>query len=930
MKLIDSKNFEENKRTAPFLTSAQAHNFDVLDDIGITCESSPAKRELSISDIWQLALFMARQGFKVFPLVEQGKIPLFGGWQEKATNNEDTILKWAKLYRNHNYGVLTGNGWFVLDFDHVEPDRIYAEIQRVQETLGSFELGTLVKTGRGYQLYCNCDGFDIRNSHEKRLTDKVDIKGAGGYVVGPGSIHPNGTRYEFCDVDTLRDGIKLTKLPEAALSYILSLQGSRSTTGGHNDNNLRGANSPESRTRRNALDYAKPIPEGERNDTLFRAGCHYREAYGLPTQDIYPLLKEINNNDCEVPTSDSELRTIAESCGRYAPGAPRSAVVEPLTNEECSNEAQSLFQDNKLIELFRRNVQKFHVGDWNIAELLMLSVTSQSVINSDGIQPKLSGESGKGKTHVSRSVLHLLDPRMYRAASFSSKVLFYDDTLTPQMVIFSDDVSLNEDIEEIVRAAMTNWYEPTQRMTLDSKRNPVTLSLQPRLSFWFTSVKTTSTVQLLNRQVEVNVDESPDQDKRVEEHQRGLSASGMPEFYIDEGVELLRSAFLHLHQIDFKVKIPFEDRIKLIDVSNRRNLPIFFDFIKAYCVLNYTAREMDDDGALIATKEDFDNAVNLFDTVAVQQITKLNQTERKIAAVIVGRPLCDLQEIRAVVGLGQTYVYEIIHGKKNSGNKGLLEKIPELTCYYRNDIDPETGSRWGRNRYELPENWSTVDTNERIVYWKEDSEGSDEDQLRSISHYIAQEERNSEHDAEGLFSRLGGVNSDIVHNTNTNFATSEEYETSAPPGYPVTPQRSCEIEPSASSNESKEGVKPETDAQNTLRSISETRSEGDRSTPEINSTRSSSDAADEPQDLSKIRQLLHDYLVFVKQQGEKPRQDLLRSMVANKVKDLSNGRYSLTTILGYYDRLNSEDAQISAIISSICGGELSVRRPLNP
>ena len=39
-----------------------------------------------------------------------------------------------------------------------------------------------------------------------------------------------------------------------------------------------------------------------------------------------------------------------------------------------------------------------------------------------------------------------------------------------------------------------------------------------------------------------------------------------------------------------------------------------------------------------------------------------------------------------------------------------------------------------------------------------------------------------------------------------------------------------------------------------------------------------------------------------------------------KGKDLSNDRYSVTTILDYYDRLNSDDARINILINSICGG----------
>lgn len=86
------------------------------------------KLRVANNPIWSHALFIARQGSKVFPLLERDKKPLLKGWQELATDDEDIILEWAKLYPNHNYGVLTGNGWFVLDFDRVEPDRIYKEI----------------------------------------------------------------------------------------------------------------------------------------------------------------------------------------------------------------------------------------------------------------------------------------------------------------------------------------------------------------------------------------------------------------------------------------------------------------------------------------------------------------------------------------------------------------------------------------------------------------------------------------------------------------------------------------------------------------------------------------------------------------------------------------------------------------------------------
>jgi hypothetical protein len=895
---------------------AEAHNCCRLDENGIACKSLAAKngQELSISYIWQLALFTSRQGYKVFPLVQRDKKPFFKGWQNLATDNESTIFEWARLYPNNNYGILAGNGWFVLDFDLDESDVIDEEIQRVWDKLGSFELGTLVKTGRGYQLYCNCDGFDIRNS-PKRLTDKVDIKGSGGFVVGPGSIHPNGARYEFCDVYTLRDGIKLTKLSEAALGYIMSLQGSQGTADSDNDGNFRSANSPETRIRESVLDYAKPIPVGERNDTLFKIGCHYREVNGLQTNDIYIILKEINSNECGAPLSDSELRVIAESSCRYPAGTPRPAV-EPFSDIECSEEVQGLFQDNKLIELFRRNVQKFHVGDEAVTELLMLSVASMSIINTNGLQPKLSGESGMGKTHSTKTVLHLMHPTIYRSASFSSKALFYDDTLRPKMVIFSDDVNLAPDVEETVRAAMTNWDSATQHITLDGKRNPLTLSLPPRVAFWLTSVSTKSTIQLLNRQVEMNVDESPDQDKRVEQHQRKLAESGLSDFYVDDEVELLRAAFLQLNQISHAVTIPFIDNIKFTNVRNRRNFPIFLDFIKAYCVLNYSARCVDKDRALIAIKQDFDNAIGLFKTVAIQQVTKLNAKERLVASVIRDNSPCDIPTIMDETRLSNSYIYELIHGQYKSDNRGMLEKIPELKFYSKSDVDPKTGDRWGRNHYALPAEWTLVKSYESIVYWEEDQ------QLRPVSDSFGDEFRNSSEGKEAFDDDLDpGLEGDSSTNTSS-FGTSIERETQPPAnGFPLpaTSDRNTEAGSNTQTDTSFEGSKSEINAQTSTFSTSEHNSEVARNATEANGA-GQEIAADNELDYAIERAVT---AIDITYRGQYISPDTLADYVANEVRRMDSSYDRVIIKMGLL-KVAKRDAAVRRTVNLLTKGDFPV------
>jgi len=73
----------------------------------------------------------------------------------------------------------------------------------------------------------------------------------------------------------------------------------------------------------------------------------------------------------------------------------------------------------------------------------------------------------------------------------------------------------------------------------------------------------------------------------------------------------------------------------------------------------------------------------------------------------------------------------------------------------------------------------------------------------------------------------------------------------------------------------------------------------------------------------KIRDCL--YIIKQQKQGKKLQLGWLCALVANKLKELSDARSSVPTILDYYDRLNGYDAQITALVSSICGCEPFVR-----
>ncbi len=101
-----------------------------------------------------------------------------------------------------------GSGVFVVDIDGAEAWDAWRELEelgRTEEDYADDRISTfMVETGRvggGWQLYFQHPGFHVKNSTGE-LAEHVDIRGDGGFVVGPGSPHKSGKSYGIvCDVD---------------------------------------------------------------------------------------------------------------------------------------------------------------------------------------------------------------------------------------------------------------------------------------------------------------------------------------------------------------------------------------------------------------------------------------------------------------------------------------------------------------------------------------------------------------------------------------------------------------------------------------------------------------------------------------------------------------------------------------------------------
>lgn len=150
------------------------------------------------------AMFYASKGFRVFPCATD-KTPLVSGGCLAATADTEIVRRWWAMYPEANIGLATGDGLAVVDIDQEDtPEGV-----EIPATL-------TVKTGRGHHYYYSTPQSVKGGTHIKM--PHVDLRGEGGYVIVPGSIHANGHVYTWEEIDDLPNFESMVQAPDWVLS----------------------------------------------------------------------------------------------------------------------------------------------------------------------------------------------------------------------------------------------------------------------------------------------------------------------------------------------------------------------------------------------------------------------------------------------------------------------------------------------------------------------------------------------------------------------------------------------------------------------------------------------------------------------------------------------------------------------------------------
>jgi hypothetical protein len=349
-----------------------------------------------------------------------------------------------------------------------------------------------------------------------------------------------------------------------------------------------------------------------------------------------------------------------------------------------------------IIKVFNR----LHVGDTGIGKVMLLSIACQSVLNSEGLQPKLSGASGKGKTHAAKAMYHLIPDLGYKLeGSLSAKSLFYHPDLRPGTVVFSDDVRINADLEDTLKKSMTNFQQTTSHMTV-IKGESKTLTIPERITWWMTSVDNSVSDELLNRLFGLDVNDSVDQDYAVTKQQLDHAKYGTISFPEDDVDVCVCRVIIHMIKGKlFKIDIPFADRIVWNGSGDRRNLPRFLDLIRAFTTMRYMQRFEFLDNEYLADIKDFEDAKALYEQGKAGLTTKLTESELRLVKYMVGSGPRSINDIvkSYMKPNGKLYTPEAIRkmleGAK--GGKGLIDKVPGMLVH-------GSGGKGDEKKYEIP------------------------------------------------------------------------------------------------------------------------------------------------------------------------------------------------------------------------------------
>lgn len=270
------------------------------------------------------ALAYARKGWRVLPLwwpaglgvcacpapdcKDPGKHPLVAGGAHAATTRAEQIEAWWRKWPQANVGIATGeaSGIWVLDIDvHKGGGGAFRRAYSKPDRGRPVPTVTSITGSGGRHVIWRTWGAKVPNAIN--ILPGVDLRGDGGLIVAPPSLHGCGERYRWHPQG--RPGQVAVQSTPQWVRSIVDL--ARNGNGRQRPPGSYTGPKPQI-----DVDALPEFCEGERNRSLFRTLCRMIWE-GRDAAEVEAAAHRVNNAKCKPPLPDREVAKIVNSAERY-------------------------------------------------------------------------------------------------------------------------------------------------------------------------------------------------------------------------------------------------------------------------------------------------------------------------------------------------------------------------------------------------------------------------------------------------------------------------------------------------------------------------------------------------------------------------------------------------------------------------------------
>lgn len=270
---------------------------------------------------WALDLYDA--GFQVVIVPLKAKTPKIP-WKayQKDRVQRSTVETWF-AHGEHNLALITGalSGIVVVDGDSADA------CDYIEATCSSTPMVVVTRKGRHY--YYAHPGARVPNAVRVMDEPPIDLRGDGGLVIGPGSVHETGHVYHLApgsDITPPHD------LPVFDVSWFPKVDTAQETVWVRPVLHFNSPNQKDSYTQAQSYAAAIPgVPEGQRNHSGYVLACRLTRGFNLPDDQALDLLMAWSAR-CTPPMDPEEARALITHARSYGTGEFGSMLSRKATN----------------------------------------------------------------------------------------------------------------------------------------------------------------------------------------------------------------------------------------------------------------------------------------------------------------------------------------------------------------------------------------------------------------------------------------------------------------------------------------------------------------------------------------------------------------------------------------------------------------------